>query len=454
MKTTFKVLIAIFAVGAVILLGLHLFLQYGLTKSLREVVLPRVKAETGIDVRVGGLSINVASGLLYLKEVEVKNPDGFLFENLASIARVTIEVDIPSLFGKKLILVKNVAVESALVNVIRNKAGEININTMQEALPQPAEPRTVPDIEKPPTEKIPETGTPEPAKPKPLPEILIEAMQGKATVRYVDFKLNQLDIALDLNVVGSNLSTLRDPAAPWGDIAVIGSLGNDRTSFVTDLKARLAPLIDLQAPTFDLAGKVLEIDPRLMAEAYSKLGIRSAPFGLSPDFHCRGGWFHDSSVALNLVDIVFEDKLVKRLGGMGSIGALRFPVPVEGSLQQPTVNVQKALSDAIGGNAQTLLESFLKGAAAKEIGLDEPPEDLADAAVEMLGKQIGEIGESETVKKMLKDLAGGGSSDTNAPSPINSDALIDILGEQVEEIGGNEELKKELKNLGKFFFGK
>jgi hypothetical protein len=55
---------------------------------------------------------------------------------------------------------------------------------------------------------------------------------------------------------------------------------------------------------------------------------------------------------------------------------------------------------------------------------------------------------------MLKDLAGGGSSDTNAPSPINSDALIDILGEQVEEIGGNEELKKELKNLGKFFFGK
>jgi len=455
MKTTFKVITAIFALGLVILFGLHLFLQYGLTKTMRDVVLPRVKAETGIDVRVGSLSINVPNGILYLKDLVVKNPEGFLLENLVSIERVVVEVDPLSLLKQKLIVVNNIEVEKALVNVIRNKAGEFNINAVQEELPQ----APVPDREKPALEKVPDLGKQPgaeapPVEAKPLPEILIEALQCKTVVRYIDFKLNQLDIALRLNVIGSNLSTQKDPAAPWGDLSVIGSLGNDRTSFVTDLMLHLAPVSDSENPSFDLKGRVMEIDPRIMAEAYSKLGIRSAPFGLEPLIYCREGEFQHSSISLNLKDIVFEDKLAGRLGGMASVGSLRFPVPIEGTLQQPSVNVQAALTGAISGNAQTLLASFLRGAAAKEAGLDQPPEDLTDAAVEVLGEHVGEVGDSETVKKVLKDLAAGGSSDTNAPSPISSDILIDILGENVEEIGENEELKDELKSLGKWLFGK
>lgn len=442
MKTSLKVIAAVFLLGFAILLGLHLFLQYGLTKTMREVVLPRVKAETGIDVRVGGLSINVAKGELYLKAVEIKNPEGFLLENCASIGRVAVEVDIPSLIRQKTLLVKNVEVAHALLNVIRNKDGEINLNQLQAGRPQPAKP--VPQVGKPLPEKVPDIGkqpapapkpspapAPVPSESKPLPEMLVQAMQCNAKVRYIDFKLNQLDITLDLNVIGSHLSTQRDPATPWGDIAVIGSLGNDHTSFVTDLKIRLAPVTDPQAPSFDLSGKVLEIDPRIMDDVYSRLGIRSAPFGLDPDLHCRNGWFQDSSVALNLKNIVFEDKLAKQLGGIGSIGSLRFPVPVEGPIKQPTFDLSKVLS-----------------------GFWQRPAKLADAAVEAIGKQVGEIGDSEAVKKVLKDLAGNGSSDTNAPSPINSDVLVDILGEQVKEIGENKEIKDELKNLGKFLFGK
>jgi hypothetical protein len=463
MKTTFKVLAAISALGIVILLGLHLFLQHGLTKMMREVVLPQLKAETGIDARVGDLSLNVPQGTLYLKEVAVKNPEGFLLENLASVEQISVEVDLPSLLKQKLILVRHIEVKKALVNVIRNQAGEINLNKLQESLPQPIqqpmpvppdgesipgqapEPRPAPDAP---------SSIPEPAEAKPLPEILIEALQCKTTIRYVDFKLNQLDIALNLNVIGSQLSTRKDPAASWGDLSVIGALGNDRASFVTDLALRLAPVTDPEVPSFDLRGKVMEIDPRIMDEIYSRLGIRSAPFGLEPEIFCRKGRFQDSSVSLNLTDVVFEDKLAKRLGGMGSIGQLRFPVAIEGSLQEPSVNLQDALFGAIGGNAKTVLDSFLKGFAAEEAGLDEPPEDLATAAVEILGEQVDEIGDSETVKQVLKDLTDGKPADTNAPAPVSSDVLIDILGEQVDEIGENEELKDELKNLGKFLFGK
>jgi hypothetical protein len=455
MKIIFKVLTAILALGAVILFGLHLFLQHGLTKTLREVVLPRVKEETGIDARVGRLSLNVPKGLLYLNEIEVKNPEGFLLENLASVERIQLEVDLLALLKKQLIVVKNIEVEKAWLNLVRNKQGELNINRLREELPPPPGPgaeQPVPDpLPGPEKEPAP---VPEAPAPEPLPELLVEAMQCRAKVRYVDFKLNQLDLSLDLNVIGSNLSTQRDPGAPWGEVSVIGSLGNDRASFITDLQMRLAPVTDPAVPSFDLTGRVLEIDPRILDEAYSKLGIRSAPFGLDPRIQCRDGWFEDSTVSLNLTDIVFEDKLARRLGGMASIGALRFPVSIEGSLREPRINVQQALYGAIGGNAENLLDSFLKGAAAKEAGLETPPEDLAEAAVEVLGSHVDEIGDSETVKKVLKDLADGEPSATNAPSPVSSDVLVEMLGEQVEEIGENEELKDELKNLGKWLFGK
>ncbi len=424
MKIIFKVLASIIALGMVILLGLHLFLQYGLTKAMRETVLPQLKTETGMDVRVGRLSINLPNGILCLKDLEVKNPEGFLLENLASVDRVDIEVDLLSLLKQKLVLVKNVEVENALLNVIRNQEGEINLSRLKEA-PSPSV-APVPATGKAPPEKVPDLGKepvsmPQSVEGKPLPEVLIEAMQCGAKVRYIDLKLNSLDIALDLNVVGSNLSTQKDPSTPWGDLFVIGSLGNSRASFTTDLHLRLAPVVDPQAPSFDLTGSIMEIDPRIMDEAYSKLGIRSAPFGLDPNLHCRDGWFRDSSVVLSLTDIVLEDKLAKRLGGMATIGALRFPVPIEGPLQEPTVDLQQAISAALGGNVQTLLDSFLKGVVSKD---------------------------------RTEGLADGSISDTNAPSSLTSDTLIDILGEQVEEIGENEELKNELKNIGKWLFGK
>ncbi|VGO20735.1 AsmA family protein [Pontiella sulfatireligans] len=415
MKTMFKVLVSVFALGIVILVGLHLFLQYGLTKAMREVVLPRIEEETGIAATVGGLSLNAAAGEMHLKDVAVKNPEGFLLENLASIERINIEVDVLSLLKPGPMLVKNVEVENAIVNVIRNKDGEINLNKLQEGLPQP---EPVPPVQRPsprpgkpapervpvPERPVPGRPMPPPLEPEPLPELLINALQCSATVRYVDFKLNQLDIALDLSLIGKNISTLQAANAPWGELAVIGSLGDRRTSFVTDLRLKLAPVTDMEKPSFDLTGKILEIDPGIMDEIYSRMGIRTAPFGLDPQFFCRGGRFEGSAVALSLTDIRFEDKLAKRFGGLGSIGSLRFTVPVEGTLQEPVIDIQQALYSAIGGNAPNLLDSILRGVAGKELGSDKAPETLGEAAVEMLGEQVDEIRENEEFKDDLNTL--------------------------------------------------
>jgi hypothetical protein len=458
MKKTFKVLGLIVLLGGLILGIFHVVMLYGLTGAMRDVVLPRIKQETGIDARVGKLSINVAEGLLFLDDVEVRNPDGFLLENLASVERIQVEVDFVSLIRQRPIHVKSVEIRRALVNVIRNKDGDLNIQKLQEGLPQP--PAVPPGQPGQPPEQTPPEEQPAPEMPvpaqQPLPEMLFDSILCKAQLRYVDLKLKKLDIALDLNVIGQGLSTQLDPATPWGKVSVIGALGDDRRSFATDLRINLAPVTDPEALSFDLTGKILEIDPMIMEEIYEELRVRSDPFGLEPEFHCRENRFERSRVTLSLENVRLEDRLAKELGGMASVGTLRFPVAVTGTLERPQADLQGAVMAAIGGNAGTILDSLLKGVMKEQTGVAVVPTnraDIVEVAVEALGKEVKEIGGSETVKKVLKDLADGKASATNAPSSISTDTIVDLLGEQVKEIGKDEELKKDLKKLGGWLFG-
>ena len=445
MKTSLKVLGAVVALGCVILAIFHFTLLYGLTRMMRGTVLPRVKAETGIDAKVGRLSINVAAGMLYLDDLEIRNPDGFLLENLASVDRVEVAVDIKSLVFQKPLRVKHIEVENALVNVVRNREGDININQIGKPLqPPPSGPIPEKQPEIPPSEKRPPPTKPAPPpEEKPLPELLFDRIWCRAKVRYIDLKLNKLDIALDLDLKTEGLSTQPDPQTPWGTGHLTGALSDNKNSFVTDVDLRLAPLTDPAAPSFDLTGRILEIDPRLMEEIYDSLNVRSDPFGLEPEFHCRAGLFERSKIALVLRNIRLEQSLSKSLGGIGAIESLRFVVPVKGSLAEPEIDVAGALLAALGGNTRTLLGAWINNASPK-----------VDAAVEALGEKIEEIGQSETTKRVLKDLADGKPSDTNAPPVISSDTIVDILGEQIEEIGNDEDVKKELKDLGKWLFGR
>jgi hypothetical protein len=353
---------------------------------MREVVLPRIRQETGIDVQVGRLSINAAGGRLFLKKVSIRNPEGFALENLVSADRIEVVVDIASLFRQKPLRVKKIELKNAVLNVVRNPDGELNFNVLQERLPTPPE-KTVPGGQPPPETgaREPQTGPPahRSVEPKPLPEVLVETLQCGVKLRYMDMKYASLDLTLVLKVEGQGLSTQRDPETPWGHVALNGSLGEDRTRLVTDLDLQLAPVTDPESPSFDLTGRIMEIDPRIMQEAYSRLGIRSAPFGLDPQLHCRAGGFEQSRIALNLTDIKLEDKLAKRLGGMGSIESLRFVVPVEGTLQSPRIDVQGSLLSAMGGNTQSLLDALLKDAAA-----EVDPEGTA-GAVESGLKSLG-----------------------------------------------------------------
>ncbi|MDF7825630.1 hypothetical protein P4B35_16505 [Pontiellaceae bacterium B12227] len=452
----FKVIGSVLTLGGVILTVFHLVMLYGLTQAMRDVVLPRLKQETGLNAKVGRLSINVAAGKLFLNDVAVLNPEGFVLENMASVDRIEVSVDVKSLLLQNPLIVKRVEMENALVNVIRNQSGEINFNKLEEKLPpgKPVEPGPVPEPGKFPPEPIPTPGKPVPVEqPKPLPELLFERMQCTATVRYLDFNLDELDIALSLDVKAVDLSTVSGPDAKWGAARIIGALGNDHNSYQTDLSLRLAPIRDTEVWSFDLTGRVMEIDPRSLESLYKRAGIRTAPFGIEPQFSCRENRFEKSQLRISLTEVELEEKLSRKLGGIGTIDQLELMIPVAGTLDKPVVDFQQALMSAIGSNTGSLFDAWIRGQVEKQSGKSEAQPSVMDAAVEALGKEVSDIGENETLKKVLKDLADGEPSATNQPAPISTDTLIDMLGEEVKEIGENEELKKELKNLGKWLLG-
>lgn len=371
MKTTFKILGGLFGLGACMLAVLHFFLLYALTDTMHGTVLPQLERETGIDAEVGRLSVNIPEGRLILKKVKIKNPDGFALENMAVINRIDIGVDYWQMLTQKLILVKHVEIRDALVHVIRNEAGDVNIAVLREKSPQPEMPRSEPTASEPEKTPAPEKspqpesrGTP-PPEPS-IPEILVESLRCKARVHYTDMKQGDLDVALDMELKAENLSTLADPETKWGRAHLSGGQSGRPECFKIDLFLELAPVQDFRRLTFDLTGQVLEIDPRFMGRLHSRYGLRSEPFGCDPRIYCRNGWFQQSKIGLRFRNVELKHSLVKKLGRSGTVEELKLVVPLQGNLRQPAIDVEAALKRNLSsGNLESILEIFAKDKAAE-----------------------------------------------------------------------------------------
>ena len=431
MKKIFKILFSFFLIGVLALIGLHFFLQHGLTNTMRKVVLPRIEEETGIEASIGGLSINLPLGTLNLWDVSIKNPKGFVLDDAAKIDHILVKIDFWTLLTTKQIKIENIKIKDALLNVIRNQAGDINLEMFKK--PKDVKPKT-----------NAETIAKKEKLKKDWPEILITALHGNATVKYLDFKLNELDLSIDLKLVGDHISTVKTPNTRWGNLLLTGSAGSHRSRFVTHLYLKLAPVQDPHNISFDLTGKVMEIDKRILDKIYEKLGIKSMPFGINPHLYVRENHFKNSTLNIELTDITFDEHLSKHLEKTASIEKLSMPIPVKGTLRKPKFNIQKAFKNSMNSNSQSLFKAFLQG----QLGTEKPPEDITDATVDLLGKEVDEIGDNQALKQLIKNVVNQEtSSESNAPPAVTSDALIDALAGEVDKDGKHKESKDALKEL-------
>ena len=219
-------------------------------------------------------------------------------------------------------------------------------------------------------------------------------------IYYIDHQIPDLNILLHMAISGKQVSTV--PGHEWGSIRIMGELLSDRSSFKTHISVQLAPITEPKNISFDLEGRILEIDPRLISKISDKIGIQMAPFGIDPRIVCRAGHLEGSEVAIRLQDVVFSIR-----GNKTKINQLQFAVPLKGTLQSPIFDLSGAFREAVGGNTSLILGSVIGGLVEDLDILAEPVKGLTDGVIEVLDQPLKEITkEASAIVEVGLDLFG------------------------------------------------
>ena len=94
-----KAIIIVLVLIMAVVIGLQLFLAYGLTDSLRQWVLPMAKDRWNLDVTLERVSVNLLGGSLSIHGVQVINPPGFDDPSMITMKRFKLTIGLLALQG-------------------------------------------------------------------------------------------------------------------------------------------------------------------------------------------------------------------------------------------------------------------------------------------------------------------------------------------------------------------
>ncbi|NLB59859.1 MAG: hypothetical protein GX806_02085, partial [Lentisphaerae bacterium] len=112
-----KLLIALVALVVLVVLGLQLFLQYGLTEALKKYILPAAKERLQVDAALEGVSVNLLAGSFTLRGLQVINPSGFQEPTMLALRRCRVKIGIPALFRGGLTEIRKAELKNASLTV-------------------------------------------------------------------------------------------------------------------------------------------------------------------------------------------------------------------------------------------------------------------------------------------------------------------------------------------------
>jgi hypothetical protein len=415
-----KLIPRIFGALLLAILLIYIVFVFALNGTLTTWVYPAIEKQTSVQIESRRASFNPVSGWMRVYNIEIANSSNFEEPNLAVIPIFELKFKPASLVGKGPIVIEQIRIDQGVVHLIRNTRGVLNIHEFQQNLTSSKEISEIKVV------PIPAVKNPN----EPI-EILIEQLHVNSDVRYTDHQLPDLNVLLHMALSGDQLSTVS--GYEWGSLQLMGELLSDRSSFNTHISMRIAPITNPQKPSFDLEGRVLEIDPRLIAKSFDELGIKMAPFGVDPRIVCRAGQIDGSEVAIRLHEVTFPIK-----GYMTKVNHLQFAVPLSGTLQNPIFDFNLAFREAIGGNATSILSSAIDGLVEDLDIIKEPVKALADGVEKVLEQPLKEITkEASAILEgglgLFNDLIQTDSKTitTNQPKPSAA-----------------EDLKKGLEGLG------
>jgi len=251
---------------------------------------------------------------------------------------------------------------------------------------------------------------------------------------------------MNLRLTGSDLFTVPAEGQPNSLLVLRGSLSHDKNYFVTDLNAILEPLTDPKNPSFNATGSILDIDAGFLGNLLKKNKMQSRSFSIKPSITCTKGNLKGSRIDLILNDLKLYDS---------KIGDTTLKLPLNGTLQQPTLDLTGALQSLFSEQGVNIGKALGLKELKKQLGVNANATSR-EMVVGGLSNNVKEVAESPALQQLIQQVTPGSQ-------PTNSAATNQTLGESVgnalaEQLGknvkGNDEVKDALKSLGTSLFGK
>ncbi len=348
-----KTCLALGAAVVLLLVGALLFLQHGLTDSMRKYVLPAVKEKLQADVAVEKFGVNLLGGSLSLSGVRVANPPGFEEPEMASFRRLRIKVGMLKLLKGGIADIRKVAVRDGVLTVARGRDGALNIaplvglkEDIRAAVAAPAGP-----------------GAP-PADGKPV-HFGIKLLEVSTLVHYIDHRMDPdpFRLTLDLRARLQNVANYGDEDVLSGSLALQGRLllaGGESCAF--DLNGRMAPFVDPNRLSFEVSGSMQELEISAFKQLARRRGIESGRISGAATLLCKRGVLdpEKSILRLTLKDIKLTPDNRAFLPSGRLVEQVTVEVPVQGTLDRPQVDFSGVLEKILTNpdNLRAVLKSL------------------------------------------------------------------------------------------------
>jgi len=396
-----KVIITLVVLAALII-GLQSFFAYGLTRYMRKLAQPALKELLNLDVKINRVSLNLLRGAVCIHGIRISNPTGFHEPDLVTIRRFSLDIGVVPLLLHQTIVIEEVDIKDAVLFVIRNKDGQINIrnvrdtfqfavaNTSSRAIARGhAKDKAHGTI----AERLKSAG------------VKVDKIRINSLINYVDhyFPEEPFELGVKLDIRFKDIVNYCASDVMSGTINLHGNILIDKTKSAFEVTGRITPVHDPNQMSFVLSGSIQPISLKAFKPFLAKYGIEDGSASGTINLLCDKGVFDSDKSAINLrLDNIFL-KTPKQMN-MQPIRLMEsslITVPVGGTLMNPRVD------DLVGAITQNLVND--------------------EVIISILNNVLKTP--TETLESLQGKKTGASSKKRKQSKPFDIDAIInDVLG--------------------------
>lgn len=371
-----KTLIGIVILVVVVVIGLQLFLAYGLTDSLRQWVLPMAKERWNLDINLTRVSVNLPGGSLCIHGAQVINPPGFDNHHMISMKRFKLNIGLLALFRGGIAEIKKASIQDATLNVVRNREGLLNIGPALAAIHNA--------ISNAPTTTSAVAGPGQPSATPPnvrrIPDFAIRQMQVKTHLHYIDHKLTDppFNLGLDMQVRLKDITNYGRNDVMSGTINLQGHILTTDRKCAFDLHGRIAPIKDPSQPSFDLTGSIQAFNLSNFKELAMRCGFEQGQISGTMTLYCQQGIFDREKSILHLTfnNIKLTETQRQKYSGIPFPETFKVLVPIAGTLTNPQIDIREGMLKTLA--SKDTFDTLIRGVMdAQQRSTDTQPGNQA-----------------------------------------------------------------------------